>query len=69
MIDADSDLTALGLTSFTALELSTRMRTAGLAVRPRAVFDHPTPAALARHVQATLANGRADLVPAETRNR
>ena len=68
MIDADSDLTALGLTSFTALELSTRMRTAGLAVRSKAVFDHPTPAALARHVQATLAGGRADLVPAEIRN-
>ncbi len=67
-IDADSDLSALGFTSFTALELSTRMRTAGLAVRPKAVFDHPTPAALARHVQATLANGRADLVPAENRN-
>ena len=63
-IDADSDLTALGLTSFAALELSTRMRAAGLAVRPKAVFDHPTPAALARHVQATLAN----VVPAETSN-
>jgi 4-hydroxyphenylalkanoate synthase len=63
-IDADSDLTALGLTSFAALELSTRMRAAGLAVRPKEVFDHPTPASLARHVQAT----QASVVPAETRN-
>jgi len=63
-IDADSDLTALGLTSFAALELSTRMRAAGLTVRPKAVFDHPTPASLARHVQATLAN----VVPAAPSN-
>ncbi|MGW6221219.1 phosphopantetheine-binding protein [Streptomyces olivaceus] len=43
----DADLFALGLSSFAALELSTRMRAAGLDVSPSQVFDHPTPARLA----------------------
>jgi acyl transferase domain-containing protein/aryl carrier-like protein len=54
-IDTDSDFISLGLSSFTALELSTRMRADGLPVSPAAIFDHPTPTALARHVQAELA--------------
>lgn len=43
----DADLFDLGLSSFAALELSTRMRTAGLDVSPTQVFDNPTPARLA----------------------
>ncbi|MBZ6260463.1 acyltransferase domain-containing protein [Streptomyces olivaceus] len=46
-LDPDADLFALGLSSFAALELSTRMRAAGLDVSPSQVFDHPTPARLA----------------------
>ncbi|MFD8011281.1 type I polyketide synthase [Streptomyces sp. NPDC058955] len=46
-LDPDADLFALGLSSFAALELSTRMRAAGLEVSPSQVFDNPTPARLA----------------------
>jgi 4-hydroxyphenylalkanoate synthase len=58
-IEADSDLLGLGLSSFTALELSTRMRAAGLTVSPADMFDHATPAALAQHVHDQLSAGEA----------
>ncbi|MGP4028932.1 type I polyketide synthase [Actinomadura sp. 3N407] len=46
-LDPDADLLALGLSSFAALELSSRMRAVGLDVPPKQVFDNPTPARLA----------------------
>ncbi|WDM16620.1 acyltransferase domain-containing protein [Streptomyces lavenduligriseus] len=60
----DSDFIALGLSSFTALELSTRLRTVGIEVSTADVYDHPSPAALARHLHARL--GDADPSPAST---
>jgi aryl carrier-like protein len=56
-VEADGDLVALGLSSFTALELSTRMRAVGLTLSATAMFDNPTPAAIARHVLTGLAGG------------
>jgi NAD(P)-dependent dehydrogenase (short-subunit alcohol dehydrogenase family)/aryl carrier-like protein len=54
-VGPEASLLDLGLSSFTALELSTRLRAAGLHLPPVAVFDHPTPIALAHHLQAALA--------------
>ncbi len=51
-IGHDDEFIAMGFSSFTALELTTRMRTAGVTVPPTAPFDHPTPAALARYLHA-----------------
>jgi NAD(P)-dependent dehydrogenase (short-subunit alcohol dehydrogenase family) len=41
---------SLGLTSFTALELSVRLSLTGVEVRPSDIFDHQTPAALAAYI-------------------
>ncbi|MGW2783674.1 phosphopantetheine-binding protein, partial [Streptomyces populi] len=50
-VDADQDLMDLGLTSLTALQLINLLKeTAGLELTPAALFDNPTPAALARHL-------------------
>ncbi|TYK52743.1 type I polyketide synthase [Actinomadura decatromicini] len=56
-IGADDDLLGLGMSSFTALELSTRIQPAGPALSPAAIFDHPTPAALARHLLDGISGG------------
>jgi acyl transferase domain-containing protein/aryl carrier-like protein len=53
-IDPDGDLNGLGLSSFTSLELVTRLRGAGLRLAPAEVFEHPSAAALARHLHAGL---------------
>ncbi|GAA3566862.1 hypothetical protein GCM10022419_054430 [Nonomuraea rosea] len=50
-ITPDSDLLTLGFSSFTALELSSHLATVGLDMEPTAIFDAPTIAALARHLQ------------------
>ncbi|GGW70296.1 hypothetical protein GCM10010503_54380 [Streptomyces lucensis JCM 4490] len=50
----DSDFIGLGLSSFTALELSTRLRTAGIDVSTADVYDHPSPGALAGHLHARI---------------
>ncbi|TMR18723.1 KR domain-containing protein, partial [Nonomuraea zeae] len=50
-ITPDSDLLTLGFSSFTALELSSHLATIGLDMEPTAIFDAPTIAALARHLQ------------------
>jgi aryl carrier-like protein len=55
-VEPDDDLVGLGLSSFTALELSGRLRGAGLRLPPVAVFDHPTPVALARHIHERFAD-------------
>ncbi|WP_067825838.1 type I polyketide synthase [Actinomadura kijaniata] len=57
-LDPDADLLALGLSSFAALELSTRMRAAGLDVSPGQVFDHPTPARLAASIDPAATDHR-----------
>ncbi|MGY1438545.1 type I polyketide synthase [Streptomyces reniochalinae] len=54
-LGADANLFDLGLSSMSALELSSVLRQAGLALTPAAVFDHPTPHALAHHLSAELA--------------
>jgi acyl transferase domain-containing protein len=51
-IDPDIPFPDLGFSSFTALELSNRLKTAdGIILDPLAVFDHPTAAGLARHLR------------------
>lgn len=53
--DADSPFTDLGLTSVGAVTLTERLgEAAGLRLPSTLVFDHPTPAALARQVHRTL---------------
>jgi aryl carrier-like protein len=51
-LGAQDSLLDLGLTSFSALELSTLLRTGGAHVSPADVFEHPTCAALAEHLGA-----------------
>ncbi|OIK28724.1 hypothetical protein VT52_005055 [Streptomyces malaysiense] len=51
----DGNFVDLGMSSFTALELTERLREAGLAhVVPRDVFEHPTPVALTEHLLGTV---------------
>jgi aryl carrier-like protein len=52
----DDNFVELGLSSFTALELSTRIRTAGLDLPPAVAFDHPTPRGVADYLLASLSN-------------
>jgi aryl carrier-like protein len=54
-VDAERSLLELGLSSFTALELSTRLRTTGLDLPPVAIYDHPNALSLARYLQDQLA--------------
>jgi acyl transferase domain-containing protein len=53
-VPLNANLLDLGFSSFTALELSTRLQSAGLIIGPAAIYDHPTPVALAVHATATL---------------
>ena len=46
----NASLLDLGLTSFTALELASRLRAAGAEVSAAVVFEYPTLGALARHL-------------------
>jgi hypothetical protein len=53
-IAADGSFLDLGMSSFAALELSNRLRPAGVELPPGTVFDHPTPTELALHLHAAL---------------
>ncbi|TDQ50729.1 non-ribosomal peptide synthetase [Actinorugispora endophytica] len=71
-VGADDDFFMLGGDSISSIGVSARARENGLAVSPRDVFEHPTPAALAAAVAATTdapAAGRlarVELTPEET---
>ncbi|MGV0638388.1 type I polyketide synthase [Mycobacterium kansasii] len=60
-VDADRSFQDLGFDSLTAVELRNRLKTAtGLTLSPTLIFDYPTPAALAEHLDSRLAAGTSD---------
>ncbi|WP_066361246.1 non-ribosomal peptide synthetase [Herbidospora mongoliensis] len=70
-VGADDDFFLLGGDSISSIGVSSRARAAGLAVSPRDVFDHRTPAALAATAEAvvstTLATSELELTEEERR--
>jgi aryl carrier-like protein len=53
-IDPLVEFLELGMSSFTAMELSKRLGEDGLELDPTAIYDHPTPGELAGHLRTTL---------------
>jgi len=63
-INADQVFQDLGFDSLTAVELRNRLKTTtGLTLSPTLIFDYPTPAALAEHLDTQLADTTSDNPP------
>ena len=54
VIDVEIEFLDLGLSSLTALELAKHLRADGLDLDPVAIYDNPTPAALAEHLRTAV---------------
>ncbi|WP_279632626.1 non-ribosomal peptide synthetase [Streptomyces sp. Tu 2975] len=59
-VDADEDFFVLGGDSILSMSVSGRARRAGLAVSPKDVFEHRTPAALAARLDGATGDAAAD---------
>jgi acyl transferase domain-containing protein/acyl carrier protein len=63
-IDAERAFTELGFDSLTAVQLRNRLTAAtGLALPSVLVFNHPTPAAIAKHLRSRLAKKQPGVAP------